>query len=75
MFAGHDTTATNMSFSLYLLGRHKEAQWRCQEELDIIFQVVREAQGGTEEVPGGTRHHIPGRKGGTRRHRGGARRT
>merc|ERR1711892_675591 len=37
MFEGHDTTATNMSFSLYLLATHPEIQRKCQEELDTIF--------------------------------------
>eukprot|EP00090_Calanus_glacialis_P028920 TRINITY_DN46369_c0_g1_i1.p1 TRINITY_DN46369_c0_g1~~TRINITY_DN46369_c0_g1_i1.p1 ORF type:complete len:512 (-),score=129.35 TRINITY_DN46369_c0_g1_i1:4-1539(-) len=37
MFEGHDTTATNMSFTLYLLATHPEVQTRCQEELDKIF--------------------------------------
>ena len=38
MFEGHDTTAANMSFSLYLLATHPEVQRRCQAELDEIFQ-------------------------------------
>ena len=37
MFEGHDTVATNMSFCLYLLATHPEAQKRCQNELDMIF--------------------------------------
>merc|ERR1719369_1420132 len=37
MFEGHDTTATNMSFSLWLMAGHPEIQARCQEELDSIF--------------------------------------
>jgi len=37
MFEGHDTTATNMSFSLYLLAAHPEVQTKCQIELDAIF--------------------------------------
>ena len=37
MFEGHDTVATNMSFCLYLLASHPEAQRKCQAELDDIF--------------------------------------
>ncbi|XP_045127666.1 cytochrome P450 4C1-like [Portunus trituberculatus] len=38
VFAGHDTTAVAISWFLYLMGRHPEAQARVQEELDTIFQ-------------------------------------
>ena len=34
---GHDTTATNMSFSLYLMASHPETQEKCHEELRHIF--------------------------------------
>eukprot|EP00092_Neocalanus_flemingeri_P012801 GFUD01013793.1.p1 GENE.GFUD01013793.1~~GFUD01013793.1.p1 ORF type:complete len:512 (+),score=129.68 GFUD01013793.1:190-1725(+) len=37
MFEGHDTTATNMSFVIYLLATQQEVQRKCQEELDTIF--------------------------------------
>jgi len=37
MFAGHDTTASNISLTLYLLAYHKEAQSKCQQELELIF--------------------------------------
>merc|ERR1719348_583017 len=37
MFAGHDTTATSFSFSLYLLATHPDIQQKCQKELDTIF--------------------------------------
>eukprot|EP00092_Neocalanus_flemingeri_P041348 GFUD01045022.1.p1 GENE.GFUD01045022.1~~GFUD01045022.1.p1 ORF type:complete len:502 (-),score=108.75 GFUD01045022.1:66-1571(-) len=37
MFEGHDTTATNMSFTLYLLATHPQIQRQCLEELDRIF--------------------------------------
>jgi cytochrome P450 len=37
MFEGHDTTAANMTFTLFLLASHPEVQRRCQEELDEIF--------------------------------------
>ncbi len=38
MFEGHDTTATNMTFTLYLMATHPAIQQRCQEELDGIFE-------------------------------------
>ena len=38
MFEGHDTTAANMTFTLFLLAAHTEVQQRCQAELDEIFQ-------------------------------------
>ena len=37
MFEGHDTTATNMTFTLYMFATHPEIQQKCQEELDQIF--------------------------------------
>jgi len=37
MFEGHDTTATNISFTFWLLATHPDVQTRCQEELDSIF--------------------------------------
>ena len=37
MFEGHDTTATNMSFALYLLATHPDIQARCQQEIDTIL--------------------------------------
>ncbi|XP_072157782.1 cytochrome P450 4C1-like [Bemisia tabaci] len=38
IFAGHDTTATSMSFSLFLLGMHPDIQEKCYQELDDIFR-------------------------------------
>eukprot|EP00095_Tigriopus_kingsejongensis_P006185 snap_masked-scaffold191_size271209-processed-gene-1.13 protein:Tk06185 transcript:snap_masked-scaffold191_size271209-processed-gene-1.13-mRNA-1 annotation:"jc8026cytochrome p450 cyp4c39 enzyme - green common shore crab" len=37
MFEGHDTTAANMSFTLYLLAIHPEIQKKVQQELDDLF--------------------------------------
>jgi len=37
MFEGHDTTATSMSFFLFLMATHPEIQRKCQEELQSIF--------------------------------------
>ncbi|GFQ86302.1 cytochrome P450 4C1 [Trichonephila clavata] len=48
MFAGHDTTAMSLSWTLYCLGQNPEIQQRVQEELDDIFgdeidrNIVRE---------------------------------
>lgn len=38
MFAGHDTTAMNISWTLYMLGLHPEIQDKVREELDRIFK-------------------------------------
>ncbi|XP_071498887.1 cytochrome P450 4V2-like [Diadema antillarum] len=37
MFAGHDTTATAMSWALYLVGRHPGVQARLHEEIDQVL--------------------------------------
>ena len=37
MFAGHDTTASSMAVTLYLIALDKTVQRKCQEELDTIF--------------------------------------
>ena len=50
MFEGHDTTATNMSFALYLLASHPEIQLRCQEELDTIFGEDRERPATSQDI-------------------------
>ncbi|XP_067946150.1 cytochrome P450 4V2-like [Watersipora subatra] len=39
MFAGHDTTSTGISFTLYLLGIHPEVQKLCQEEIDQVLDT------------------------------------
>jgi len=38
MFEGHDTTAANMSFTMYMMALHPSYQKRVQEELDEVFQ-------------------------------------
>ena len=50
MFEGHDTTATNMSFTLYLLAAHPEIQRRCQVELDTIFGEDRERPATSQDI-------------------------
>jgi cytochrome P450 len=37
MFEGHDTTAANLAFTLYLLATHPEQQAKCQAELEDLF--------------------------------------
>ena len=37
MFEGHDTTAANITFTLFLLASHPDVQCKCQAELDEIF--------------------------------------
>ncbi|XP_043401750.1 cytochrome P450 4V2 [Chelonia mydas] len=37
MFEGHDTTAASMSWAIYLLGCHPEAQKKVHRELDEVF--------------------------------------
>ena len=50
MFEGHDTTATNMSFALYLLATHPEIQRRCQVELDTIFGEDRDRPATSQDI-------------------------
>ena len=38
MFEGHDTTATNITFTFFLLASHTEVQEKCQAEMDSIFE-------------------------------------
>lgn len=37
LMAGHETTATSLTFALHLLGHHPEAQSRAQEEIDAVL--------------------------------------
>ncbi|WP_457031495.1 cytochrome P450 [Kitasatospora sp. P5_F3] len=37
LLAGHETTATSLTFALHLLGHHPEVQRRVREELDAVF--------------------------------------
>lgn len=37
LFAGHDTTASSISWSLYSLAEHPDIQRKCQEEIDSIL--------------------------------------
>merc|ERR1712198_217171 len=40
MFEGHDTTATSMSFFLFLMATHPEIQRKCQEELQKLLRQI-----------------------------------
>lgn len=45
MFEGHDTTAMALSWTLFLLGHHKEVQEKLQEEIDELWdQLVDEEE-------------------------------
>ena len=37
MFAGHDTTATAVSWILYNMARHPEHQQKCRDEIDELM--------------------------------------
>ena len=37
LLAGHDTTALALTFALYLLGRHRDAQRRLRDEVDAVL--------------------------------------
>jgi len=50
MFEGHDTTATNMSFTLWLLATHPDVQRRVQEELDEIFEGDQERAATSQDL-------------------------
>lgn len=42
MFEGHDTTAMAISWTLHLIGLHKEVLANCHKELDQIFRTDRD---------------------------------
>jgi cytochrome P450 len=41
MFAGHDTTAMALAWTIYMLGIHQDVQERVREEVDSIFDASR----------------------------------
>jgi cytochrome P450 len=41
LLAGHETTATALTFALHLLGKHPTAQTRAREEVDAVLGVGR----------------------------------
>merc|ERR1719232_1689488 len=50
MFEGHDTTAANMSFTLYLLATHPEIQRKCWEEVNDIFDGDQDRAATSEDL-------------------------
>lgn len=44
MFAGHDTTATAMSWTLHLIGHHPDVQQKLQREVDQVFEDGKHLQ-------------------------------
>jgi cytochrome P450 len=51
MFGGHDTTATNLGFSLFLFASHPKIQAKAQAELDEIFGEDRQRPISTADFP------------------------
>ncbi|CAM6031330.1 unnamed protein product, partial [Sphagnum compactum] len=49
MFAGHDTTAQAISWTLYMLGLHQDIQTRVREEVDSIFDTHPDSDDFTVE--------------------------
>ncbi|XP_070554674.1 cytochrome P450 4F12-like [Ptychodera flava] len=54
MFAGHDTTASGISWFLYNLARHLEHQQKCREEIDELMDMK-----GKDELDWNDIHNIP----------------
>ena len=50
MFEGHDTTASNTTFTLFLLATHPEIQARAREEMDEIFGEDRDRDATAEDI-------------------------
>lgn len=40
MFEGHDTTAMALSWTIFLLGHHREVQQKLQQEVDELFALM-----------------------------------
>ncbi|GIY91170.1 cytochrome P450 4c3 [Caerostris darwini] len=52
MFAGHDTTSSGLSFSLYMLGTHPEIQRKVQQEIDDVLGDDEDRQITLEDIKG-----------------------
>lgn len=67
MFAGHDTTAMAISWTLYMLGLYQDVQEKVREEIDEIFDEVMNES--LDEINannanfGETNENIPGNNG------------
>jgi cytochrome P450 len=51
LLAGHDTTAIALTFALFLLGRHPEAQRRLQDEVDAVVGEGMPTAADVESLP------------------------
>ncbi|GAA0690082.1 cytochrome P450 [Kitasatospora atroaurantiaca] len=51
LLAGHETTATSLTFALHLLGRHPEEQKRAREEIEEVLGDRRPEAGDLERLP------------------------
>ncbi|XP_023220300.1 cytochrome P450 4V2-like [Centruroides sculpturatus] len=50
MFAGHDTTTFNLSWTLYLLGLHPDVQKKLQDEIDSVFGEEKDSPVQSEHL-------------------------
>ena len=50
LFEGHDTTASAISWILYILGKHPEFQTECQEEIDSVIEDASKPYIGWEDL-------------------------
>jgi cytochrome P450 len=51
LLAGHDTTAIALTFALFLLGRHPEAQRRLQDEVDAVLGDRTPGAADVDDLP------------------------
>lgn len=51
LLAGHETTATSLTFALHLLGKHPQEQKRAREEVDAVLGAGRPTASDLEGLP------------------------